>query len=74
MTDDITRHAKAGVLGIDMETSAMYRVAEHRGVAVCNMLIVSDELWTDWNYGIDFSEFQAGVAAMQAAAIEWATG
>ena len=73
MTDDIARHAEAGVLGIDMETSAMYRVAEHRGVSVCNMLIVSDELWTDWNYGIDFSEFQAGIAAMQAAAIEWAT-
>ena len=74
MTDDIARHAEAGVLGIDMETSAMYRVAEHRGVAVCNMLIVSDELWTDWNYGIDFSEFQAGVTAMQDAAIEWAAG
>jgi hypothetical protein len=50
----------------------MYRVAEYRGVSVCNMLIVSDELWTDWNYGIDFSEFQTGVTAMQAAAIEWA--
>jgi uridine phosphorylase len=74
MTDDIARHAEAGVLGIDMETSAMYRVAEYRRVSVCNMLIVSDELWTDWNYGIDFSEFQMGVKAMQAAAIEWATG
>lgn len=73
MTDDIARHAEAGVLGVDMETSAMYRVAEYRGVSSCNMLIVSDELWTDWNYGIDFSEFQSGVAAMQAAAIEWAT-
>jgi uridine phosphorylase len=74
MTDDIARHAEAGVLGIDMETSAMYRVAEYRRVSVCNMLIVSDELWTEWNYGIDFSEFQMGVKAMQAAAIEWATG
>lgn len=72
MTDDIARHAEAGILGIDMETSAMYRVAQHRGVRVCNTLIVSDELWTDWNYGIDFSEFKSGVQAMQAAAIEWA--
>lgn len=72
MTDDIARHADAGILGIDMETSAMYRVGQHRGVAVCNMLIVSDELWTDWNYGIDFSEFKSGVEAMQAAAVEWA--
>jgi uridine phosphorylase len=74
LTDDISRHAEAGILGIDMETSAMYRVAEHRGVSVCNTLVVSDELWTDWNYGIDFSEFKTGVNAMQAAAIEWARG
>ncbi len=72
MTDDIARHAKAGILGIDMETSAMYRVAQHRGVSACNILVVSDELWTDWNYGIDFSEFKTGVDAMQAAAAEWA--
>ncbi|MBN4059450.1 nucleoside phosphorylase [Dehalococcoides mccartyi] len=72
MTDDIARHSSNGILGIDMETSAMYRVAQLREVAVCNMLIVSDELWTDWNYGIDFSEFKSGVEAMQAAAVEWA--
>jgi uridine phosphorylase len=72
LTDDIARHIKAGILGIDMETSAMYRVAAHRGVSVCNILIVSDELWTDWNYGTDFSEFKNGVQTMQAAALEWA--
>ncbi len=74
MTDDISRHAEAGILGVDMETSAMYRVAEHRGVSVCNILVASDELWADWNYGIDFSEFKTGVGAMLAAAIEWARG
>jgi uridine phosphorylase len=72
MTDDIATHMEAGILGIDMETSAMYRVAQHRGVSSCNILVVSDELWQDWNYGIDFSEFKTGVQAMQAAAIEWA--
>jgi len=73
MTDDIASHMESGILGIDMETSAMYRVAEHRDVTCCNILVVSDELWTDWNYGIDFSEFKTGVNAMQSAAIEWAT-
>ncbi|NQW19581.1 MAG: nucleoside phosphorylase [Chloroflexi bacterium] len=72
MTDDIARHMESGILGIDMETSAMYRVAKHRGVSSCNILVVSDELWTDWNYGIDFSEFKTGVNAMHATAIEWA--
>jgi len=72
MTDDIATHMETGILGIDMETSAMYRVAQYRGVSSCNILVVSDELWQDWNYGIDFSEFKTGVQAMQAAAIEWA--
>lgn len=73
MTDDISSHAEDGVLGLDMETSAMYRVAEFRGVSACNLLVVSDELWAEWNYGIDFSEFKTGVNAMQQAALEWAT-
>ncbi len=72
MADDIAKHMDAGILGIDMESSAMYRVAQHRGVSACNILVVSDELWTDWNYGIDFSEFKTGVNAMHAAALEWA--
>ena len=72
MTDDIESHIASGILGIDMETSAMYRVAEHRGISCCNMLIVSDELWTDWNYGVDFSTFANGLKAMQTAAVEWA--
>jgi len=72
MTQDIARHMNAGILGIDMETSAMYRVAKHRGVNSCNILVVSDELWTEWNYGIDFSEFKTGVNAMHKAALEWA--
>jgi uridine phosphorylase len=72
MTDDIALHMANGILGIDMETSAMYRVAQHRGVSACNILVVSDELWIEWNYGIDFSEFKTGVTAMQQAAVEWA--
>jgi uridine phosphorylase len=72
MTDDISRHAENGILGLDMESSAMYRVAQHRGVSICNILVVSDELWTDWNYGMDFSEFKTGVNAMQQAVLEWA--
>ena len=72
MTDDIALHMANGILGIDMETSAMYRVAQHRGVSACNILVVSDELWIEWNYGIDFSEFKTGVTAMHQAAVEWA--
>ena len=37
-----------GVLGVDMETSAMYALGSFRNIKVCNLLIVSDELADDW--------------------------
>ena len=46
---DIDRHRKTGVLGVDMETSAMYALGQVRGVEVANVLAVSDELWHEWN-------------------------
>jgi len=36
------------ILGVDMETSAMYALGVYRNVEVCNFLVVSDELWSDW--------------------------
>ena len=72
MNDDIASHTKAGIVGVDMETSAMYRLAHYRNVKICNTLVVSDELWADWNYGISFEEFRTGVAAMHKSVIEWA--
>ena len=74
MNDDIVSYAKAGIIGVDMETSAMYQVAKHRNVKVCNTLVVSDELWAEWNYGINFEEFRIGVSTMHKSVIEWAKG
>ncbi len=37
-----------GVMGVDMETSAMYALGQVRRVDVCNLLVVSDELWQEW--------------------------
>ncbi len=44
----IEKFHKLGVLGVDMETSAMYALGHAREVQVCNLLIVSDELWHEW--------------------------
>ena len=74
MNDDIVSYAKAGIIGVDMETSAMYQVAKHRNVKVCNTLVVSDELWAEGNYGISFEEFRIGVSTMHKSVIEWAKG
>jgi uridine phosphorylase len=47
----IKAFAEQGVLGVDMETSAMYALGQFRGVRVCNVLVVSDELWQEWRGG-----------------------
>jgi uridine phosphorylase len=47
--EDIERHGRNGVLGVDMETSALYAFAAHRGLRCANLLVVSDELWHEWN-------------------------
>jgi uridine phosphorylase len=44
----ITDYAARGIMGVDMETSAMYALGQYRGVQVCNLLMVSDELWHEW--------------------------
>ena len=45
----IVEYQKEGVAGVDMETSAMYSFGAFRKVPVCNLVIISDELWEDWN-------------------------
>jgi len=42
-------YGNKGVSGVDMETSAMYALGVFRKVSVCNLLVVSDELWDTWN-------------------------
>jgi uridine phosphorylase len=45
----VEAYRKLGVLGVDMETSAMYALGMYRKVRVCNLLVISDELGKDWN-------------------------
>jgi uridine phosphorylase len=44
----VSRYREQGVLGVDMETSAMYALGVYRDVRVCNLLVVSDELGAEW--------------------------
>ena len=37
------------VLSVEMETSALYAVGAFRKVDVCNLLVVTDSLWGEWN-------------------------
>jgi uridine phosphorylase len=53
--EKLARFRKAGVLAIDMETSALYNVAEHRGVEIASALVISD-LLTDCRWQPAFGD------------------
>ncbi len=52
MVTTIENYRLRDILGVDMETSAMYALGVYRNVEVCNFLVVSDELWRDWRPAI----------------------
>jgi uridine phosphorylase len=61
----IERYRRRGVVGVDMETSAMYALGRFRQVAVCNLLVVSDELWEAWRPAFRTPELKAATAQAQ---------
>ena len=56
--NDINKYSNEGILGVDMETSAMYNLGKFRNVEICNLLLVSDELYKEWNYGVSTKSFK----------------
>lgn len=54
----ISLQERYGVVGIDMEFSALCTVAAYRGVSLGAILVVSDMLWTkNWKPGFGSTEF-----------------
>ena len=47
--EKIAAYREMGVLGVDMETSAMFAIGQVRNVPVANLLVVSDTLWGEWS-------------------------
>jgi uridine phosphorylase len=70
--DKVTALQKDGVLGVDMEVSALFTVARFRGVALGALLVVSDELASlTWKPGFKsqrFNEERIKAAGILAAA------
>jgi uridine phosphorylase len=61
----IAAYREQGVLGVDMETSAMYALGLFRKVRVCNLLVVSDELWGKWRPAFRTAELQEATELAQ---------
>ncbi len=51
-------HQREGILGVDMETSALFTVARYRGIDLAAVLVVSDDLSTlRWVHGFKDPKF-----------------
>ena len=59
LTGKIEAYGRDGIVGVDMETSAMYALGHVRDVAVCNLLVISDELWDAWTPAFRTPELKA---------------
>ncbi|MDA8199522.1 MAG: nucleoside phosphorylase [Thermaerobacter sp.] len=60
MPSQIRRYQEQGVLGVDMETSALFHLGQHLGVSVGALMVVSDELFHAWNPGFGSEAVQQG--------------
>ncbi len=54
--EKIAAYHDLGVMGVDMETSAMYALGKVYNVAVGNLLVVSDSLWGEWRMSFHSTE------------------
>lgn len=45
----IETYARQGIAGVEMETSALYTIGSFRNIDICNLLVITDELWDEWN-------------------------
>jgi purine-nucleoside phosphorylase len=73
MVTTIENYRLRDVLGVDMETSAMYALGTYRNVEVCNFLVVSDELWRDWRPAIGRPELADALKKAEEVVLEAVT-
>src|SRR5713101_6907938 len=70
MVTTIESYRLRDVLGVDMETSAMYALGTYRNVEVCNFLVVSDELWRDWRPAFGLPELKEALKRAEEVILE----
>src|SRR5437660_9113352 len=70
MVTTIENYRLRDVLGVDMETSAMYALGTYRNVEVCNFLVVSDELWRDWRPAFGLPELREALKRAEEVILE----
>jgi len=70
--DKVRRYGQAGVLAVEMEFSALLRVAAFRGVELAGLMLVSDLLWpAPWQPGFADKEFRRRSQALVDDLLSW---
>ena len=68
----VRTYGAEGLLAVEMEMSALFRVASYRGVALVGLLVVSDELFTlKWRPGFQSSRFKRSCRLATEAVLEF---
>lgn len=63
--DRVLSYQRRNVLAVEMELSALFTVARFRGIDLCGILVVSDELYhPQWRAGFSDDRFKAGRKAV----------
>lgn len=70
----VETYRQQGVLGVDMETSAVYALGQFRGVDACNLLVVSDELWDEWRPAFGQPELREAMRRAERAILRCLSG
>jgi uridine phosphorylase len=66
----IEKYRADGILGVDMETPAMYALGLFHNVPVANLLVVSDELWRQWRPAFYSEELSRAMRRVSGALLE----
>ncbi|HYA01629.1 MAG TPA: nucleoside phosphorylase [Syntrophobacteria bacterium] len=71
----VCTYGEEGVLAVEMEMSALFRVADYRKVGLAGLLVVSDELFTlKWRPGFRSSAFKGSCRRAVGAVLDFVAG
>lgn len=70
MRSKVLAYGAIGALAVEMEASALFALAQFRGVRLGIVLTISDELFHEWRPGFHTAELRAGQKAITQAALQ----
>jgi uridine phosphorylase len=74
MRSKVAAYGAMGALAVEMEASALFALAQFRGVRLALLLAISDELFHEWRPGFHSAELRAARKLMTQAALQVAGG